>query len=137
MFLRCSQPTSHQNKKRWRMEQTLEEILLEIAQLTQEVVVLGIECQRGCFGANCTRCNCSSGGICDDGKNGSGRCACFEDMTGMRCEECSAGYFGLLDTTAQNIQTAPGLLSAEMGEVEVESGEWRVSIPITAQIVFK
>ena len=37
---------------------------------------------------------CSSNGVCDDGKSGSGHCQCSANFTGTACEKCISGKYG-------------------------------------------
>jgi hypothetical protein len=57
-----------------------------------------VECNANFHGAACElTCDaqCMEHGRCDDGVAGSGSCICQAGWTGLTCQECSPGYFGV------------------------------------------
>lgn len=58
------------------------------------------KCCSGFWGVDCQSCPgnlsdaCSSNGVCDDGKSGSGHCQCSANFTGTACEKCISGKYG-------------------------------------------
>ncbi|KAL5013805.1 hypothetical protein ScPMuIL_008075 [Solemya velum] len=57
-------------------------------------------CCAGYYGESCDECPggpempCNNNGLCDDGRNGTGRCVCQPQFTGEACQECEKGRFG-------------------------------------------
>ncbi|XXQ39468.1 EGF-like domain-containing protein [Plasmodiophora brassicae] len=51
-------------------------------------------CVTNFFGPSCLPCQCANGGICSDGRAGSGACACPSQFTGPTCSACAKGWYG-------------------------------------------
>ncbi len=64
--------------------------LSAISKEKNDVKIKSSMCQNGYYGPNCTQCNCSKHGMCDDGINGTGVCICKPHWFGEICNipEC-------------------------------------------------
>ena len=75
----------------------------------------GNDCDSQCPGGACDVC--SGHGVCDEGRTGTGECACDPHWTGPACSQCAAGRYGL-----QCNSSCPMGLGASHGQLQTCSG---------------
>jgi hypothetical protein len=64
-------------------------------------------CPAGTYGPSCAEsCDCN-GGLCDDGRDGSGACTCGARREGTRCEQCTFGWSGASCDVPAGPNTSP------------------------------
>lgn len=91
------------------------------------------ECTVGYYGKSCTKCphGCGIGGMCDQGKNGTGKCNCFSGFGGPTCRECVDGYHKCCDPDGTNCvcsqKKCPGLTCGDTTHMDDTSSNWECS----------